>query len=1202
MRTRRPFALATAAALAGCTLAAAPAAAEDEGATETELLNTEFSSGELAEWWDNDAAERIDFPEVDGETVLAVDRAQDHQGIQSPHGLLADEGLEVVPGDTVVYTAEIRLSNEVEDTADARWVAHDDGAGHNYQWGQATEVSAEDWTEVTSSFEITEETDLEAFRAYTGLPDVNGLEDYTYYIRSASLILQHTGEADPGNGDEGDGEEDIADSPEALSHDFEDGELGPWGPRYVSEEQHTVEVTDAAAHQGTYSAAVTDRTHQGQGIGAEAGEALAAGQQYDLSAWVKFAEGEETDNIWLSAASTADGSTSYSTLGQFSGLSDTEWVQIEQRFTAPSADELQIYFETTWDNDNPGVTSNFYIDSIQITRVEDDYDSDLTPLKDTVGFPLGVAIDERETTGTAAQVVNHHFDRITAENHMKPEAWYSGEGLDTFGMHPQAEAILDYAAANDLGVYGHVLVWHSQTPAWFFEVSSQAEMDERMEFHIRSVAEAIYEQYGAFGSETNPVVAWDVVNEVIDDGSSYEDGMRRSNWYQAWGDESYVDAAFEYAEHYFNGVYADPNVDRPVALYINDYNTELSAKRSRMIALTERLVERGAPVDGFAHQFHLNLSMPIENLRQAFQDVEAALPGMPQLVTELDITVGDSVTEGALIDQAYHYRDAFALFREWSAENQLDAVAVWGLNDGRSWRSAQAPLIFNDDFSPKLAYTGIVGGELPPRENRAVVFAHNDETAAADPENYWTQLPLHTTEEGVAEFQLRWSEDGLVFYVESAADSVTVEHEGQTYQLSPEGESLAEIEGLSQGDSLAVDLHADGDSWLNATLTLVEPLSYHQAPEAEQAPELNAELTDAWADATTLTTGVEIETGPRQGATAEVYTLWEGETLHLLADVTDPDVDVSASDPWVQDSVEFFLDLGNHRNGPYRTASRDGHHLLSEQYDFQFRISAENEVSVGSGDEQFQLEQLQSATSTTEDGYIVQAAISLREYGGAGSIHGFDVQVNDSHEGSRLVTTWADPTGNGYQDTERWGTLRLVTETGDDPTDPGEEIWPPDPEELSEDNRGQVEILTDPAVEGEDIEAFIGEDNADQEVRTWLFSDPADLGSATADADAVITVTLPADSAGDHRFAVYTPEGELLGWTEITIVAADDDAAPSPTPTEQPTESPAPDEDEDGLAITGATIGALLLGALILLGAGTLILRTSRRCTQEEVD
>ncbi|CAL8976807.1 hypothetical protein TESS_TESS_01178 [Tessaracoccus sp. O5.2] len=37
-------------------------------------------------------------------------------------------------------------------------------------------------------------------------------------------------------------------------------------------------------------------------------------------------------------------------------------------------------------------------------------------------MPVGVAIDQRETSGAAADLLTTHFDRITPENHMKPEA------------------------------------------------------------------------------------------------------------------------------------------------------------------------------------------------------------------------------------------------------------------------------------------------------------------------------------------------------------------------------------------------------------------------------------------------------------------------------------------------------------------------------------------------------------------------------------------------------------------------------------------------------------------------------------------------------------------------------------------------------------------------------------------------------------
>ena len=60
---------------------------------------------------------------------------------------------------------------------------------------------------------------------------------------------------------------------------------------------------------------------------------------------------------------------------------------------------------------------------------------DLTPVKDTVDFPLGSAIDSRETTGASSELLLRHFDQVTPENHMKPEAWY--DEARAFGSTPR---------------------------------------------------------------------------------------------------------------------------------------------------------------------------------------------------------------------------------------------------------------------------------------------------------------------------------------------------------------------------------------------------------------------------------------------------------------------------------------------------------------------------------------------------------------------------------------------------------------------------------------------------------------------------------------------------------------------------------------------------------------------------------------------
>ena len=55
---------------------------------------------------------------------------------------------------------------------------------------------------------------------------------------------------------------------------------------------------------------------------------------------------------------------------------------------------------------------------------------------------------------------------MTPENAGKPESVQPVEGQFTLASLDQ---LLDFADANGIEVYGHVLFWHSQTPAWFFK-------------------------------------------------------------------------------------------------------------------------------------------------------------------------------------------------------------------------------------------------------------------------------------------------------------------------------------------------------------------------------------------------------------------------------------------------------------------------------------------------------------------------------------------------------------------------------------------------------------------------------------------------------------------------------------------------------------------------------------------------------------
>jgi len=970
--------------------------------------------------------------------------------------------------------------------------------------------------------------------------------------------------------------------------DFEDGTMQGWSARADgSGPAGLVEVTDDDAHESTYAVRVAERTSQGQGIQIDVTDSATPGASYDLSAWIKF-EGTPGD-MTLSARTVTGEDAKFSNLVQITGLSSSQWVHVTGTFTMPAFDTAaELYFETKYVSTGTGNISPFLVDDISVVSTPVAQIEDLTPLKDTVDFPVGVAIDSRETAGTASELLLKHFDQVTSENYMKVEAWYSGTGVDTFRLHPEAKTLMDYAQDNDLRVYGHVLLWHSQTPDWFYQDGSgndlsKAALRQRLHDHIGNVAQALSDQYGPFGSPTNPLVAFDVVNEVIDDGTSTSDGMRRSAWYRIYGDDTFVDDAFEFANEAFNGTYAASGAVHPVTLFINDYNTEQTGKRARYKALVERLIARDVPIDGVGHQFHVALSTPVGTLEDAIADFEGMkkADGTPlvQAVTELDVFVGSPDTAKS-IDQGYYLKAAFDSFREHA--DSLFSVTTWGLTDGRSWRATNngKPLLFDDWFKAKPAFYGAAGLALPAAIRSADAFAADggDYTAGSDE---WQRLPLHPVGD-TARFQLRWSPDALTVFVDvddatkDAGDAVQLETADGVVTVARSGAAVVEraggwsvvatvpLEGAAQGDSVDLDVRVVNGStttgWntpgVLGTVALVEPLSYTEIPQASSTPVVDGDVDDVWADAAEVTTG-KVTSGSK-GAVGTFRLLWQENTLFVLADVVDPTVDTKGSDPWTKDSVEIYVDGGNVKNGSYRYD------------DTQIRIDADGALSFGTGDEQFQRDRVTSSVTRTDTGYRVEAAISLLEWGGLGTYQGLDVQVNDASDGNRTsIINWADPTGTGYQTTAHWGVGRLVAATTEPGTDPGTEGTDPgtkpgtkpgtDPgtgpgtkpgTEPTEPTDGATAPASAPVLhlslhdvrQGGALRVRGTGFEPGERVEVWLHSAPRLLLAATAAADGSVDlrVTIPSDATiGTHTLEVRGLSSGLSGEATVRVLAAD---------------------------------------------------------------
>ena len=123
----------------------------------------------------------------------------------------------------------------------------------------------------------------------------------------------------------------------------------------------------------------------------------------------------------------------------------------------------------------------------------------------------------------------------------------------------EADEILKFAGENKIPVRGHVLVWHSQTPDWFFKENfdpngawvSKDKMTKRLENYIKTVMETLKKDYPDV-----EFYAWDVVNEAASDAGTIRDAGSnnevdgQSAWVKVYGDQSYISLAFEFAKKY----------------------------------------------------------------------------------------------------------------------------------------------------------------------------------------------------------------------------------------------------------------------------------------------------------------------------------------------------------------------------------------------------------------------------------------------------------------------------------------------------------------------------------------------------------------------------------------------------------------------------------------------------------------------------
>ena len=565
----------------------------------------------------------------------------------------------------------------------------------------------------------------------------------------------------------------------------------------------------------------------------------------------------------------------------------------------------------------------FIIDDIIVTRLalgEDNFDPEAglalaleqTPLHETWAdyFKIGNIFHNGFTVGDdRAQILAHHFNSVTAENYMKPDATQPQRGTFNFAG---GRRMVEFAEYNNMQSVGHTLVWHSQNMPWVnnptFEANtSREEAIGILKDHITATMNAFPE-----------VLVWDVLNEAIVPNNlhphtDWRNQLRDTVWLRLIGPE-YIQIIFEHAHS------VNPNA---VLLY-NDYNEHIVSKATAINAMVAELRSQGVPIHGIGMQGHYSSTTRLVtvansiNLFRTSRYTGVASHGLTPLeihFTEIDITFparyqayGRLTAEGELL-QAQMYAELMQIIR--ANADMIERVTFWGMRDSDSWRAQDFPVLFNADNSPKLAFF-----------------------AVQDPDAFLDENPLPT----------------------------------------PPDRDVRR--GFATPGTPASEF---------------DPAAFEGAFEFHLA-----------------TTGAAIE-GQASGI---ARVLFDDEDLHVLLDVNDATVCSTHYNPWERDSVEVFVSMFN---------------TMAPQYhpgDYQLRVGRDGLETAGSTG---MIEGFRShVVNRNAQGYIVQMSFPLYEGIDYGSVIGFDLQINNAHNGSRLnVASWNNINDTNWSETLNFGELLL---------------------------------------------------------------------------------------------------------------------------------------------------------------------------------
>lgn len=861
-------------------------------------------------------------------------------------------------------------------------------------------------------------------------------------------------------------------------------------------------------------------------------EKVSEGEEYEFSFWAKLSDdyNKELKDSQKTVQfqpyyENGDGKQEYDTTGLISGTSAQileagKWTKFEGTYKIPSGAKkvvIRILEQGDWQEPGSCIMGKYYVANVsmkKITKPKPEIEENIPDWKASVteslgnGSIAGTAIMSSEISDdTLMALVKKHFNAVTFGNELKPDALFNyqiGQSVDSTTITFQGKELkvpvvndkqenLDFSRAdamldkilewnnanpnNKIRVRGHVLVWHSQTPEWFFHedydvakpYADKETMNRRLEWFIFSVFDHYFGK-AANGKYDGLFYGWDVVNEAVN-GNTYRDDKvisdasdtstsdtrhgSNSMWWRVYKSNEFIINAFKYANKYA------PN---DVELYYNDFGETDNTKCEGIVKLINDVKSAdGTRLDAFGMQAHYNVDGFSAAQFKSVAKKYAQAAGKVQL-TELDFKAsstydGTAATrESEYTKMAYCHKNLYEAIKALKAEGtNVSGLTVWGVIEPNSWLhsqsdlgggasgSAQCPLLFDGNYKAKPAYWAYVDAtKLQPAIQKVTITEAKDGNIAGE---------TYTIDQGEvqAEFIPVWDADGLTVQVKvkdttvNDADAVTVyvDPENSASDIKPHKVTVARtaaaaiaggyqatvkvsMKGLKVAQQISLDVVVNNDGETGSFNDLTgkqESSSKYYAvatmkPGIEKIPygtiSVDADADAAWGNAVNIP--LTINKGSEASANAKV--LWDDDNLYVYATVKDAVLDKTGAQTHEQDSLEVFIDEDNGKTASYG------------EDDKQYRINYNNEQSFNG--KKCLAENVKSATKTIDGGYVVEAAFKWTDIKPAnGTKIGLELQINDAKGGKRIGTlSWYDETGMGWSGSNVYGTVELTGKTG----------------------------------------------------------------------------------------------------------------------------------------------------------------------------